>query len=144
MESKATRNVMSHFTVLKAQITDTEVLVKALADLGFTKLEVHRTPEHLDGYLDDPRPQTAEVIIRRRNIGWFSSDIGFRRQEDRTLEAIISDYDRIWYSEKWLKRLAQCYAYHVGRTKLHEQGLAVVTEETQRNGQIHIVLRRMG
>jgi hypothetical protein len=134
---------MSHFTVLRTQITDTDALVKALADLGFTQVEVHQTAQHLYGYQGDVRPQTAEVIIRRQLIGPASNDIGFKRQEDGTFDAIISDYDRNKYSQQWLQRLTQRYAYHVARAKLEEQGFALVTEERQQDERIHLVLRRM-
>jgi hypothetical protein len=134
---------MSHFTVLRTQITDTDALVKALADLGFTQVEVHQTAQHLYGYQGDVRPQTAEVIIRRQLIGPASNDIGFKRQEDGTFDAIISDYDRNKYSQQWLQRLTQRYAYHVARAKLEEQGFALVTEEKQQDERIHLVLRRM-
>jgi hypothetical protein len=120
---------MSHFTVLRTHITDVESLVKALAELGFPQVEVHQTAQHLYGYQGDVRPQTAEVIIRRQFIGRASNDIGFKRQEDGTFDAIISDYDRA--------------RYHVARARLEEQGFALVTEETQQDGQIHLVLRRM-
>jgi hypothetical protein len=134
---------MSHFTVLRTHITDVESLVKALAELGFPQVEVHQTAQHLYGYQGDVRPQTAEVIIRRQFIGRASNDIGFKRQEDGTFDAIISDYDRARYSQQWLHRLTQRYAYHVARARLEEQGFALVTEETQQDGQIHLVLRRM-
>jgi hypothetical protein len=134
---------MSHFTVLRTQITDAESLVKALAELWFTQVEIHQTAQHLYGYQGDVRPQTAEVIIRRTFIGPASNDIGFKRQEDGTFDAIISDYDRARYSPQWLNRLAQRYAYHVAKAKLAEQGFAWVAEEAQQDGRIHLVLRRM-
>ena len=134
---------MSHFTVLKTQITETDALVKALADMGFAQVEIHKTPQHLYGYQGDVRPQTAEVIIRRRFIGRLSNDIGFKRREDGAFEAVISEYDRHQYSQGWLNRLTQRYTYHVARTKLGEQGFALVTEETRQDGRIHLVLRRM-
>ena len=134
---------MSHFTVLRTQIIDAESLVKALAEMGFTQVEVHQTAQYLYGYRGDVRPQMAEVIIRRTFIGPASNDIGFKRQEDGTFDAIISDYDRARYSQQWLHRLTQSYAYHVARVKLEEQGFALVMEETQQDGPIHLVLRRM-
>jgi hypothetical protein len=134
---------MSHFTTLRTQITDVTALVKALADVGLKKVEVYEEAQHLYGFLGDQRRQTAEVIIRRRHVGWLSNDIGFQRRADGTFDAIISDYDRQKYSQDWLNRLTQRYAYHVARAKLEEQGFTVITEETQKDGRIHLVLRRM-
>ena len=134
---------MSHCTRLKTRITDTAALVQALADLGYKNAEVHETAQRVYGFLGDRRPQTAEVIVRHRQISWFSNDIGFSRGADGCFEAIISDYDRRNHSQVWLGRLTQRYAYHVARAKLVEQGFDLVSEETAKDGRIHLVLRRM-
>jgi hypothetical protein len=134
---------MSHFTTLKTRLTETGALIKALADVGFKHVEVHEQAQHLYGYLGDRRPQTAEVIVRKKYVGRASNDIGFKRRDDGTFDAIISGYDRGKYSQEWLERLTQRYAYHVARAKLEEQGFALVTEEKDRDGRIHLVLRRM-
>jgi hypothetical protein len=134
---------MSHFTTIRTQITDTDALIKALADVGFNEVEVHQTAQHLYGYQGDQRSQTAEVIIRRQHIGLASNDIGFKQQGDGTFEAIISEYDRKKYSQQWLERLTQRYAYHAAVAKLEEQGFTLNTEEVEEGGRIHLVLRRM-
>ena len=134
---------MSHFTVLNTQIIETDALVKALTDMNFKNVEVHETAQHLYGYQGDVRQQTAEVIIRRQYIGPASNDIGFKRNKNGAFDAIISDYDRRKYSQKWLNRLTQRYAYHVIKAKTEEQGFTLLTEETQQDERIHLVLRRM-
>ena len=134
---------MSHFTVLNTQIVEIDALVKALAEMNFKHVEVHETAQHLYGYQGDRRRQTAEIIIRRKYIGRASNDIGFKWNKNGTFDAIISDYDRRKYSQQWLNRLTQRYAYHVTRSKLEEQGFTLVTEETQQDERIHLVLRRM-
>jgi hypothetical protein len=90
---------MSHFTTLKTQITDVKALQAALADLGFPNVEIYTTAEHLYGYQGDVRPQTAEVIVRRKHIGWLSNDLGFKRNAAGSFDAIISEYDRSKYSQ---------------------------------------------
>lgn len=134
---------MSHFTKLRTRITDADGLVKALADAGFKDVEAHETAQHLYGYQGDARPQTAEVIVRRKYVGQASNDIGFKRQADGTFEAIISEYDRRKYSQAWLDQLTQRYAYHVARAKLAEQGFDLVSEEAREGERIHLVLRRV-
>jgi hypothetical protein len=134
---------MSHFTTLKTQIADAKALCLALADLGFADVEAHDTARHLNGFQGDSREQTAEVIVRRKHLGWLSNDIGFKRNAAGTFDAVISEYDRGKYSQAWLDRLSQRYAYHVTKTKLEEQGFALVSEEQQKDGKIHLVLRRM-
>jgi hypothetical protein len=76
-------------------------------------------------------------------VGSASNDIGFKRFEDGTFTAIISEFDRRKYLQDWLHRLIQRYAYHVTRGKLHEQGFSLVNEEANEDEQIHLVLRRM-
>lgn len=134
---------MSHFTRMKTLIVEREALVQALADVGFAEVEVHETAENLRGFLGDRRAQTAEVIIRRRHIGKLSNDIGFKRRDDGTFEAIISSFDRRRFSQTWLNQLTQRYAYHAARAKLEEQGFALVSDEVEKNGRIHLVLRRV-
>jgi hypothetical protein len=133
---------MSHFTTLRTQITDLKALRTALADLGFPDVEVFETAQPLYGYQGDARTQTAEVIVRRKHIGWLSNDLGFRRNASGTFDAIISDYDSRKFSKEWLDRLTQRYAYHAARAKLEEQGFMLTSEE-QKDGRIHLVLRRM-
>ena len=134
---------MSHFTRLKTRITDKAALVQALADVGYKLVETHDTPQHLYGYQGDRRAQTAEVIVRRKYVGRASNDVGFRRSDDGSFEAIISAYDRRKHSQAWLDRVTQRYAYHVARAKLKEQGFDLVSEETARDGRIRLVLRRL-
>ncbi len=134
---------MSHFTKLRTRIIDADGLMKALADVGFREVEAHETAQHLYGYQGDVRPQTAEVIIRRKYVGPASNDIGFKRQADGTFEAVVSGYDRRKYSQAWLDRLTQRYAYHATCAKLADQGFSLVSEEKQVDGRIHLVLRRI-
>jgi len=133
---------MSHFTVIRTKLVDREALIKSLQDLGFKEVEVHDTAQHLYGYQGDQRSQTAEVIIRRRYIGRASNDIGFKLDQNGTYTAVISEYDRSKYGQEWLNQLSQRYAYQVARSKLTQQGFNLVSEETQQDGRIHLVLRR--
>jgi hypothetical protein len=134
---------MSHFTTVKTRLHDAQALVAALTDLGFKHVEVHEQPQHLFGFLGDRRQQTAEIIIRKRHVGWASNDLGFKRGADGMFAAIISGYDRAKYNARWLEKLTQRYGYHVACRKLTEQGFDLVREENQADGRIHLVLRRM-
>ena len=133
---------MSHFTTIQTQFTNPEALLKALDDTGYKQVELHQEAQPLYGYQGDKRPQTAEIIIRRQYVGRASNDLGFKRQEDGTYRAIISDYDRSRHNQEWLNRLNQRYAYHVATAKLEEQGFALIAEEKQEDGRIHLVARR--
>jgi hypothetical protein len=134
---------MSHFTTLNTLLIDADALVKALADLGFDRLEIHVEPQPLYGHEGNLRPEKAEIIIRRAQIGPASNDIGFTRGPNGTFTAIISEYDRDAYGQDWLNRLAQRYAYHLARARLQSQGFDLVSEETGPDGRIRLTLRKL-
>ena len=133
---------MSHFTSIRTQIKNLKPLIKALADLGFEDVEIHQTAKNLYGYQGDIRADTAEVIIRRNYIGSASNDIGFKRQEDGSFEAIISEYDRTNYSQKWVNHLTQRYGYHCLMETAPLEGFSVEKEETLEDGTIRVVVAR--
>jgi hypothetical protein len=134
---------VSHFTTIKTKISDPRALVLALRDKGFETAEVHEEAASLMGYRGDERQQTAEVIVRRKFVGHASNDIGFKRTQDGSFDAIISQYDRPRFDKRWLESLTQRYAYHVALAKLEEQGFTLASEETSKDGRIHLVLRRL-
>ena len=133
---------MSHYTSITLEIRDRDSLVAALADLGLSEVEVHDTPQHLYGYEGDVRPEKAEVIVRREHVGPLSNDIGFRKTDAGTYEAIVSEYDQgHGYGTDWRQRTLQRYGRHVAVARLAKRGFRVVREEA-RDGKLHVVLRR--
>lgn len=136
---------MSHFTVVQTQLVDQDALVTALADLGFSRVERHETPQALFGYEGDRRAESAEVIIRREHVGPSSNDIGFKRLASGHYQAIISEYDRAEsYGQDWLDQLTQRYAYHVVVDRMKAQGFKLVTQESRQDGQLKLTLQRWG
>ncbi|GHG98857.1 DUF1257 domain-containing protein [Streptomyces lanatus] len=133
---------MSHFTRVRTALHDPELLVLALATLGFTAVETHATPQTLYGYRGDARPERAEVIIRRAHIGRASNDIGFRRRDDGTFEAVISEYDRSRYDHRWLTRLARAYGHTAALRYAEENGYEVDSDVLEEDGRRRLVLRR--
>lgn len=116
---------MSHYTKCKTKISDAAALVAALKDLGFKAVELHETPQNLYGYQGDVREQKAEVILRRKEVGASSNDIGFVRGADGTFEAIISDFDKSRYNAGWLKKLNQRYSYQKVTKELGDMGYEI-------------------
>lgn len=134
---------MSHFTSIKTLIKNRDALVKALADAGFDRVEVHETAQPLYGFQGDVRPEKAEVIVRRQYLGASSNDLGFKQQEDGQFEAIISQYDRGYrYSQQWLNELTQRYGYHALMATVPELGFALEEKETLEDGTIRVVLAK--
>jgi hypothetical protein len=116
------------------------MLVQALADVGFAKVEQHSEAEALVGYEGSKRAQQAEIIVRRKHIGRASNDIGFARRGDGTFEAIISGYDRRRFGQPWLDRLTHAYSRQATLKFAAEHGYTV--EEHTERGQTRILLRR--
>jgi hypothetical protein len=133
---------MSHFTRVRTTLRDPELLAEALAAVGFATAETHDSPQTLYGYQGDARPERAEVIVRRRDVGRLSNDIGFRRRGDGGFEAIISEYDRSRYGQTWLTELARAYGHAAALRYAEENGYEVQSDETEENGGRRMVLRR--
>ena len=134
---------MSHFTSIKTEIKNPKHLLRALADIGFTHVEMYQVPERLYGFEGRLRPESAEVIIRRKYLSSASNDIGFKRQDDGTFEAIISSYDRNYkYSQEWLNRLTQRYGYHTLMDVVQVEGFNVEEEEVLEDGTIRVMVAK--
>lgn len=133
---------MSHFTTLATQLTDTEALCAALADVGYRDVEVHDEAQPLYGWQGDQRQDRAHVIVRREHVGGASNDLGFLRQHDGRFLAVISEYDRSTHDQAWLGRVTARHAYHVTSKALAGQGFDIVDEATDRDGTVRLVLRR--
>ncbi len=124
---------MSHISRIKTKIVEKDLLLKALADLGYPVEEGDVT---LNGFNVARTPVEIKIPLR------FSYPIGFRRNGE-TYE-IVAD----WWGVRGVKRtefvnqVMQRYAYHAARAKLEEQGFDLI-EEVQEKGQIRLVLRRM-
>lgn len=130
---------MSHYTQIGTKIVNREYLVKALVESGFdlADIEIHDTPTHLFGYMDDRRKDMADVIIRRSKVGGSSNDIGFIKDDTGNYQAIISEYDSrnggyntlanmtYGYNDEWLGRLTGFYAMHAAKAELTAQGCEV-------------------
>ncbi len=126
---------MSHFTNIQTELTDRDLLIKALRSLGH-KPEVGRLMAR--GYLGAETP--VEIRIHTKNRGY---DIGFRKRGSAYI--IVAD----WYGvadfkqTHFVQELTQHYAYHATSDKLQAQGFAIATQEIEEDGRIHLVLRRM-
>ncbi|MBV9468156.1 MAG: DUF1257 domain-containing protein [Abitibacteriaceae bacterium] len=126
---------MSHFSRIKTQMVVQEHLVQALKDLGYTCEEGN---VEVLGY--GSNRTRVEVKISTRNSGY---DIGFHKTGNAY--EMVADWwgIRDIRQADFLQQVTQRYAYNAARAKLEEQGFSLVTEEQERDGCIHLVLRRM-
>lgn len=87
---------------------DRQLLLAALADLGYTEIEEGEALP-LYGYHGDRRPETAEIVIRRRHVGSLSNDLGFARSPQGYVP-VVSEYDqRTLHGGQFLVKLRTVY-----------------------------------
>ena len=142
---------MSHLSRIKTRIADRDLLVAALGRLGH---EVQDGPATIHGMLGQKRE--VELVVRL-GAGWRGLDVGFARGADGAYE-MVADWASSGVSGSGLrKELEQAqaeieqlqrevkrqYALAATREKLTAQGFEVVEEESQSDGQVRLLLRRM-
>ena len=140
---------MSEFVECETKIKSQVALIEALVEQGWKKdqIEVHEEAQNLYGYQGDRRQQKANIIIRKKNIGGSSNDVGFVKQKDGTFKLMVSAYDRgyhcrfnqnrgfndAWlhdftttYNEKHLTRVGRKLGFQVKKKK-KKNGMIVLT-----------------
>jgi len=123
---------MSAYAPVKTEFNDKECLLAALADnevRSYKNVEVHEKPVNLVGFHGDLRQQTAEIVIRRKDIDSASNDIGFAKAEDGTYTAIISDYDSHQHNGKWMTAVKASYATKRFEKTAQGMGLKFLSRE---------------
>jgi len=126
---------MSHFTRIKTRMVSREFILGALDTLGYRHQEGDLTVKGFAGI-------KARVDIKIP-APLFSCEIGFRKQGEAY--EVVAD----WYGAKGIKQqefvrlLTREYARRAALSELEKQGFTMVSEEQEKSGQIHLVLRRM-
>lgn len=121
------------------EFRDCASLVQALKDIGYAEVETgDRLP--LYGYHGDMRPETAEVVVRRRYVGSASNDLGFARQTDGAYKMIVSEYDRARVASKLID-LRQRYTVNATMRILAPRGYRQHAVEKLQDGTLKVVVR---
>lgn len=95
-------------TFTSAAFKDRECLLQALSECGYTTVEEGEAIS-LYGYRGDRRPETANIVVRRKFIGSASNDLGFQKT-DAGYVPVISEYDqRFMMQGKFLTALKTNY-----------------------------------
>jgi len=125
---------MSHYTTTELEVKDIDSFVEALVEcwpmargLEISKkdIEIHDEPVNLVGYMGDNRDQKANIVIRRKNVGSASNDIGFLVKDGKAT-AYISEFDNgAGYKQKWQNRVKQQYAINVTKKAAKQKGYKV-------------------
>ncbi len=135
---------MSRYKTIVTELKDRNALLAAIAACGLL-CEVAAPGERLPlyGYEGRQRPETADVVIRRRHIGGAANDLGFVEQSGR-FEVVISEYDEGGFEGTGLyvlNRVRQQYAYQQVVALAQQQGYVVQPVEAE-GGVIRLQLVR--
>ncbi|MEB3827725.1 DUF1257 domain-containing protein [Phormidium sp. CCY1219] len=122
---------MSHFTTIKVQIKQGEILQECLQELGYC-VERDRKVRGYGG-----KTTKADYVIKQPN----GYDIGFRRQANR-YELVADLWGARINAEELVNAIGQKYAYKTLMTSVQEQGFSVETEETLEDGTMRVVVGR--
>lgn len=92
------------------QFANAALLVQALQEMGYT-VETGKSLA-LYGYRGRERPERAQIVVRRDQVGSAANDLGFRWDKDKqAFIPIISEYDaRTNLKAKWRERLQATYS----------------------------------
>ena len=89
-------------------VKDRECLLKSLQECGYAETEEGESLS-LYGYQGDERPETAQLVVRRKFIGSASNDLGFQKT-DVGYVPVISEYDQRYMMQgKFLTSLRTNY-----------------------------------
>ena len=123
---------MSHFTTIKVQIKNSDVLADVLAELGH-KVEANT---QVRGYQGDRI--NAEYVIRRQN----GYDIGFRKDGDDNYELIADFWGTGIDQVQFVNEIQQKYAHKMLLTTVETQGYTIEAEEVLNDGTVRVVVGR--
>ncbi|MGY2765836.1 DUF1257 domain-containing protein [Thermostichus sp. MS-CIW-34] len=122
---------MSHFTSIKVQFKNKEILKDVLVAQGHEVLE----NTYVRGYQGNRT--RADLVVRRSN----GYDIGFRQQGD-SLEMVADFWGLGISAESFLAPIRQEYTRRQLLATAAEKGFTVESESVDEQGQIKIVLGR--
>ena len=95
-------------TFTETAFKDRDCLLNALRECGYAETEEGEALS-LYGYQGDKRPETAQLVVRRKFIGSASNDVGFQKT-DAGYIPVISEFDlRTMMQGKFLTNLRTNY-----------------------------------
>ena len=122
---------MSHFTTIKVQIKQGEVLLQVLKELGY---QVEQNT-NVRGYMGDTT--NAEYVIKQSN----GYDLGFR-QNGESYELVADFWGAKINQQEFINNISQRYAHKTLMETIQTEGLNVEEEEVLADGTVRVVVGR--
>jgi hypothetical protein len=120
---------MSHFTTIKVQIKQGEVLLQVLKELGY---QVEQNTQ-VRGYMGDKT--NAEYVIKQSN----GYDLGFRKNGEGY--ELVADF---WGAEinqqEFINNISQKYAHKTLMETIQTEGFNVEEEEVLADGTVRVIV----
>ena len=120
---------MSHFTTIKVQIKQGEVLLQVLKELGY---QVEQNTQ-VRGYMGDKT--NAEYVIKQSN----GYDLGFRKNGEGY--ELVADF---WGAEinqqEFINNISQKYAHKTLMETIQTEGFNVEEEEVLADGTLRVIV----
>ena len=127
---------MSHFSTIKTQLKQSEPLISALNNLGYT---INREEKFVKGY----RGKFTAVDISMDLAG--DTKVGFKWDNNSNSYELVTDLD-LWKHEipveRFISKVTQMYAYQTIISKTKEDGYQIVEQKNQNDGSIELVLTK--
>ena len=127
---------MSHFSTIKTQLKETDSLIKAIDQLGYT---INQGENIVKGYKG--KFTAVDISLSLPN----KTKLGFKWNNASNSYELVTDLD-LWKFEipveRFISKVTQMYAYHTIISKTEEDGYQVVEEKNKIDGSIELVLTK--
>ncbi|MFM6498437.1 MAG: DUF1257 domain-containing protein [Dolichospermum sp.] len=120
---------MSHFTTIKVQIKQGEVLLQVMQELGY-KVEQNT---HGRGYIGDKT--NAEYVIKQSN----GYDLGFRKNAE-SYELVADFWGAKINQQEFINKISQKYAHKTLMETIQTEGFNVEEEEVLADGTLRVIV----
>lgn len=98
---------MARYRNIQTGVRSEAELARALTQMGLKHIEVHADAQPLHDWIGRPTDVLANVIVRRKELGASSDDLGFVRNANGTFDLLASDIHLFKFDRKWLAELAR-------------------------------------
>ncbi|MDK2410508.1 DUF1257 domain-containing protein [Aphanizomenon sp. PH219] len=122
---------MSHFTTIKVQIKQGEVLLDVLQELGY---QVEQNTQ-VRGYMGDKT--NAEYVIKQSN----GYDLGFRKNGE-SYELVADFWGAKINQQEFINNISQKYAHKTLMETIQTEGFSVEEEEVLADGTVRVLVGR--